>query len=84
MNEAVQKAIDVIRPKLSSVPCLALVLGSGLGVLAEEGKHATTISYADIPYFPVSTAPSAILFFFMEVYFDVAGFSRRHHPYPGS
>jgi len=33
------------------------VLGSGLGPLAEEIEDATIVPYAEIPYFPVSTAP---------------------------
>ena len=32
-----------------------LILGSGLGELAEEIKDATVISYQDIPHFPEST-----------------------------
>ncbi|HZG78240.1 MAG TPA: purine-nucleoside phosphorylase [Paenibacillus sp.] len=36
-------------------PAIALVLGSGLGVLADEIENAVTISYGDIPHFPIST-----------------------------
>lgn len=34
---------------------IGMVLGSGLGGLAEELQDAIAISYKDIPYFPVST-----------------------------
>ncbi|NLE16288.1 MAG: purine-nucleoside phosphorylase [Spirochaetales bacterium] len=34
---------------------VGMVLGSGLGGLAEELQDAVAISYKDIPYFPVST-----------------------------
>ncbi len=34
---------------------VALILGSGLGVLADEISNPIIISYDDIPYFPVST-----------------------------
>ncbi|MEA3423115.1 MAG: purine-nucleoside phosphorylase [Bacillota bacterium] len=34
---------------------IALILGSGLGVLADEISNPIIISYDDIPYFPVST-----------------------------
>src|SRR5204862_4026147 len=37
-------------------PQIALVLGSGLGVFADEFTGATRIPYAEIPYFPRSTA----------------------------
>lgn len=36
---------------------LCIVLGSGLGGLADEVTDATIIPYKDIPNFPVSTAP---------------------------
>lgn len=37
-------------------PQIALVLGSGLGAFADEFTAATRIPYAEIPYFPRSTA----------------------------
>jgi purine-nucleoside phosphorylase len=37
-------------------PEIALVLGSGLGAFADEFSSATKIPYAEIPYFPRSTA----------------------------
>ncbi len=37
-------------------PHIAVVLGSGLGALADEVKDAVRIPYRDIPHFPVSTA----------------------------
>ena len=36
---------------------IAIVLGSGLGDLANELEDALTIDYKDIPHFPVSTVP---------------------------
>src|SRR2546421_13078094 len=38
-------------------PSLAIVLGSGLGMLADEIEDPTSISYSQIPHFPISTAP---------------------------
>jgi xanthosine phosphorylase len=50
------EAADVIRArKPGFVPRVALILGSGLGVLAEQMEDATTIGYADLPGFPIST-----------------------------
>lgn len=37
-------------------PEIAIVLGSGLGKLADEITNATIIPYTDIPFFPASTA----------------------------
>ena len=38
-------------------PEIALILGSGLGQLAHDVEDAVVIPYAEIPHFPVSTAP---------------------------
>jgi purine-nucleoside phosphorylase len=54
MNSAHDDAIDVLRAHgLDSLPLLAIVLGSGLGALADEARDATAVSYLDIPGFPV-------------------------------
>ncbi len=41
----------------AKAPEVLLILGSGLGVLAEQVEDAQKIPYDDIPGFPVSTAP---------------------------
>lgn len=38
-------------------PHIAIVLGSGLGALADEVLDAVIIDYRDIPHFPLSTIP---------------------------
>lgn len=49
-------AADAIRPTLKGLaPKIAIVLGSGLGGLADTLTEARTLSYADVPGFPVST-----------------------------
>lgn len=54
--ENYQRATDYIKSKIGDVsPKLAIVLGSGLGVLADEFEDLITIKYKDIPDFPVST-----------------------------
>ena len=50
------EAADYIRRKTSLQPCLALVLGSGLGDFADELTDRVTLPYAAIPHFPVSSA----------------------------
>ena len=51
-----QNAADYIRNKIGDIsPKLAIVLGSGLGVLAEDIENPIIIKYSDIPGFPVST-----------------------------
>lgn len=51
----VLEAGSYISSKLSSIPETAVILGSGLGTLAEEVKDPVIIEYKDIPHFPVST-----------------------------
>src|SRR5271157_3273489 len=47
-------AIAALKAKgFDSLPPLAIVLGSGLGPLADEAGGAIAASYADIPGFPV-------------------------------
>ncbi len=49
-------AVRFIRSKSELPPEISLVLGSGLGPLAEN-IDGVAIPYAEIPHFPVSTAP---------------------------
>ncbi|WP_027482129.1 purine-nucleoside phosphorylase [Deinococcus pimensis] len=54
----VQAARDFIRARAADFqPEVSLTLGSGLGGLADELENAVRIPYAEIPNFPVSTAP---------------------------
>lgn len=57
MDKRVREAYEYIASKISLKPKIALILGSGLGFLANEVKNAQHISYKDIPHFPYSTAP---------------------------
>lgn len=53
-----EEQIEFIRSKTDFVPEIALVLGSGLGSLADEIEQKCVIDYKDIPEFPISTAPT--------------------------
>ncbi len=54
-QESIQEAAQYISSKSSIQPEIGLILGSGLGVLADLIEDGVAISYQDIPYFPVST-----------------------------
>lgn len=56
--EQYRQAADYIRARLTGQPEACLVLGSGLGRLADEVEDAVRIPYADIPGFPRSTVAS--------------------------
>lgn len=50
------EAIDIIRARKPGFePRVAMILGSGLGVLAEQMRDAVSIGYDALPGFPVST-----------------------------
>jgi purine-nucleoside phosphorylase len=56
MTPDVAAAASLIREQLGNCrPRLAIILGSGLGQLAEQIERAVNIPYADIPGFPPST-----------------------------
>ena len=56
--EAVEAAAERVRERFGRAPDAAIVLGTGLGGLAKEIAVSTSISYADIPGFPLSTVES--------------------------
>lgn len=49
------EAAEFIQSKLSLMPKIAVVLGSGLGSLADKMQDVTMIAYEDIPHFPKAT-----------------------------
>lgn len=51
----IKEASAYIESKLNAKPQIGLILGSGLGVMADEVENAVVIPYGDIPHFPVST-----------------------------
>lgn len=51
-----QQAAEVVRSRADLKPTIGMVLGSGLGRLADTLGQRTVIPYADIPGWPVSTA----------------------------
>jgi len=53
--EDVQDATRVVRERWQGVPKVGLILGTGLGALAEEIEAEATIPYGEVPFFPQST-----------------------------
>ncbi|SDH37386.1 purine-nucleoside phosphorylase [Alteribacillus bidgolensis] len=50
-----EDAAETLQEKIDFEPKAGLILGSGLGVLAEEIENPVKVHYEDIPGFPVST-----------------------------
>ncbi len=57
MSIDTRPAVEAIRGRTTGVPLAGIVLGSGLGALADEVEDAVRIPYGDIPGWQRSTAP---------------------------
>lgn len=51
----IQDAKQYIEDRIKETPKIGLILGSGLGMLADEINNPVKIPYHEIPHFPVST-----------------------------
>ncbi len=51
-------AVQFIQSQTDFIPDYLLILGTGLGQLADEIETATSIDYEEIPHFPTSTVES--------------------------
>lgn len=58
LRNKIKEAVDFIRTKTQMRPKIGIILGTGLGRLAEEIEKEVVIDYQDIPHFPVSTVES--------------------------
>ena len=55
LRAALDDAVAAIKERADFQPEIAVILGTGLGALAEAMRVETAIPYADIPHFPLST-----------------------------
>jgi purine-nucleoside phosphorylase len=55
MLEAINETISFIRGKTDLDPEIGIILGTGLGSMADEIEVAVSIPYSSIPHFPIST-----------------------------
>lgn len=53
--ENIHESASFIKSKTNRKPTIGVILGSGLGDLADEITDSVTVPYSDIPHFPVST-----------------------------
>ncbi|MCK0473810.1 purine-nucleoside phosphorylase [Halalkalibacter sp. APA_J-10(15)] len=54
-KENIGRATQFLKDQVRDSPTIGLILGSGLGVLADEIEEAIDVPYRSIPHFPVST-----------------------------
>ena len=85
MLKQIQETASYIKSQIQTVPETAIILGSGLGKLAEEITNAHIIDYKDIPHFPVSTVEghSGRLIFGYLGEKEVMAMQGRFHYYEG-
>jgi purine-nucleoside phosphorylase len=55
--EQIDEAAHAIRARVTDLPEIGLILGSGLGGLADAVENATLIPFGELPNWPVSTVP---------------------------
>lgn len=56
--DQIQDAKKLLQSRWTGQPKVGIILGTGLGGLAEEIENAVKVPYGDIPYFPTSTVES--------------------------
>lgn len=56
-EEKLEKCFESFKSKIDFKPAVALILGSGLGALADEIEVKAVLNYSDIEGFPMSTVP---------------------------
>jgi purine-nucleoside phosphorylase len=54
----IAEAVRAVRARTALVPDVAVILGTGLGALADEIEDATRVPYREIPGFPLATVES--------------------------
>jgi hypothetical protein len=88
LSSKLRESCDAVRRSVGAAASrakVAIVLGSGLGVLARELSDAREIAFGDIPHFPLATAPthSGKLMFGRLRGVDVVLLQGRVHLYEG-
>jgi purine-nucleoside phosphorylase len=53
--QQIDEVANAIRARSDFHPEIAIILGSGLGSLAEQVEEAVSIPYGELPYWPIST-----------------------------
>jgi purine-nucleoside phosphorylase len=85
LYDMLKETTEFIRTKTDKKPSIGIILGTGLGKLAEEIDKETVIGYENIPHFPVSTVESHAgkLLFGKLGGKDVLAMQGRFHYYEG-
>ena len=60
LNQRINDAAQYIKARITAAPSIGLILGSGLGDFADSLENRFVIPFAEIPNFPVPTAPGHV------------------------
>jgi purine-nucleoside phosphorylase len=85
LYDDIQETVDWLEERIETTPDLAMILGSGLGAMADEIEDPQTFPYEEIPHFPVSAVEGhagELVFGELEGT-DVVVMSGRVHYYEG-
>jgi len=84
-REKIENAASFLKSKYAARPKIGLILGSGLGVLADEIQNPVKIPYNEIPDFPISTVEghAGQLVFGLLSDVEVVAMQGRFHFYEG-
>jgi purine-nucleoside phosphorylase len=58
IGQQIKETVSFIRTQTKASPAVGIILGTGLGALADEIQKDCAISYDKIPHFPISTVES--------------------------
>ncbi len=58
LTAQINEAAALVRDRSKLIPEVGVILGTGLGALAQHIETSEVINYADIPHFPLSTVES--------------------------
>ncbi|MFC4617872.1 purine-nucleoside phosphorylase [Camelliibacillus cellulosilyticus] len=85
LRNKIDETLGVLKPKLPFKPKIGLILGSGLGPLADEFENAVRIPYTDLPHFPAPTVEGHAGRFVCGTLFGVPllAMQGRYHYYEG-
>jgi purine-nucleoside phosphorylase len=83
--ENVKEAADAVRSRVSEVPAIAIILGSGLGDFAGSLGDAVSMPYDTLPHWPVSRVigHEGRLVVGVSSGKTIAALAGRSHPYEG-
>lgn len=85
LYDQLQESLSFLKGQVDFKPIYGIILGTGLGRLAEEIDTVASIPYGDIPHFPVSTVAShkgQLVFGYLDG-IPVVAMAGRFHYYEG-